>query len=320
MGLSGPGNTAIAGTKTYDPASRTVTFTPDAQLATSTTYTATVSGAKDQAGNAMAPVTWSFTTAAPAPPPPTQGPGGPIGIVTSSANPYSEYLAEIMRAEGFNEFSTIDVGSLSATVLAPLDVVVVGEVALTAAQASTLTTWVNAGGNLIAMRPDSDLNTLLGIIPATGTVTNGYTRINTATTPGAGITADTMQFHGTANRYTLSGGAQSIAALYTTATQATSNPATTLRTVGTLGGQAASFAYDLARSVVLTRQGNPAWAGTERDGVSPIRSDDLYFSNWVNLNKVAIPQADEQQRLLANLIEVMNQDRKPLPRFWYLPD
>jgi hypothetical protein len=34
---------------------------------------------------------------------------------------------------------------------------------------------------------------------------------------------------------------------------------------------------------------------------------------------VAIPQADKQQRLLANLIEQMNLDRKPLPRFWYLP-
>ena len=34
---------------------------------------------------------------------------------------------------------------------------------------------------------------------------------------------------------------------------------------------------------------------------------------------MAIPQADEQQRLLVNLILEMNQDRKPLPRFWYLP-
>ena len=36
-------------------------------------------------------------------------------------------------------------------------------------------------------------------------------------------------------------------------------------------------------------------------------------------NKVAIPQADEQQRLLANLILEMNLDKKPLPRFWYFP-
>ena len=34
---------------------------------------------------------------------------------------------------------------------------------------------------------------------------------------------------------------------------------------------------------------------------------------------MAIPQADEQQRLLANLIGTVTSDRKPLPRFWYLP-
>ena len=39
----------------------------------------------------------------------------------------------------------------------------------------------------------------------------------------------------------------------------------------------------------------------------------------MNLDKVAIPQADEQQRLLANLVLKMNADRKPLPRFWYFP-
>ena len=100
-----------------------------------------------------------------------------------------------------------------------------------------------------------------------------------------------------------------------------------MRSVGPNGGQAAAFSYDLARSVIYTRQGNPAWAGDERDGSSPIRSDDLFFGakqgdiqpDWVDLNKVAIPQADEQQRLLANLIEQMNVDRKPLPQFWFLP-
>ena len=136
-----------------------------------------------------------------------------------------------------------------------------------------------------------------------------------------------MQFHGTADRY-LASDAETIATLFSNADTATSNPALTLRSVGSNGGQAAAFTYDLARSVVYTRQGNPAWAGQERDGQSgPIRSDDLFFGNaagdpqpdWVNLDKVAIPQADEQQRLLANLIGEMNRDRKPLPRFWYFP-
>ena len=76
---------------------------------------------------------------------------------------------------------------------------------------------------------------------------------------------------------------------------------------------------------MYTRQGNPAWAGQERDGDAGnvIRSDDMYFggaqADWVDLNKVAIPQADEQQRLLANLIEVVTGDAMPMPRFWYFP-
>ena len=101
----------------------------------------------------------------------------------------------------------------------------------------------------------------------------------------------------------------------------------TLRSVGASGGQAAAFTYDLARSVVYTRQGNPAWAGQERDGALGIRPDDLFFGakagdiqpDWLDTSKIAIPQADEQQRLLVNLITLMEQDRMPIPHFWYLP-
>ncbi|MBK7513897.1 MAG: DUF4082 domain-containing protein [Chloracidobacterium sp.] len=41
--------------------------------------------------------------------------------------------------------------------------------------------------------------------------------------------------------------------------------------------------------------------------------------DWVDFNKIQIPQADEQQRLLANAITLGIQHRKPLPRFWYFP-
>ena len=143
---------------------------------------------------------------------------------------------------------------------------------------------------------------------------------------GYGIAGDTLQYHGTASRYTLNG-ATALATLYSNSTTATVNPAVTLRSVGANGGQVVAFAYDLARSIVYTRQGNPAWVGQERDGSAPRRSDDLFFGNapgdpqpdWVDLNKVGIPQADEQQRFLANLILFLTRDRMPLPRFWYFP-
>ena len=97
-------------------------------------------------------------------------------------------------------------------------------------------------------------------------MTNGYLRVNTATEPGAGITSETMQFHGAAQRYALTGGATSVAELFTTASAGTGQPAVAWRSVGSNGGQVATFTFDLAQSVIQTRQGNPAWAGTERDG------------------------------------------------------
>lgn len=60
------GTNTIAGSAGYDAASRTVTFTPSAALAPSTTYAVAVSGTQDTVGNIMAPVAWTFTTAAPA--------------------------------------------------------------------------------------------------------------------------------------------------------------------------------------------------------------------------------------------------------------
>ena len=61
--------------------------------------------------------------------------------------------------------------------------------------------------------------------------------------------------------------------------------------------------------------------------LGPIRAVDLFYGaasfdpepDWVDLNNVAIPQADEQQRFLANLVITMNANKKPLPRFWYFP-
>lgn len=259
---------------------------------------------------------------------PNQGPGGPILVITSPTSTYGKYYAEILRTEGLNEFSVIDIGLVTQSVLSSCDVAILaGPTALTAGQVSLFTNWVNSGGNLIAMRPDSQLSALLGITPTGSTMSNAYPVIDTSTGPGNGIVSQLVQFHGTATLFTLNG-ASKVATLYTSPTTATINPAVTLRAVGTNGGHAAAFAYDLATSIVYTRQGNPAWAAQERDGFMPIRSDDKFFGNtlgdpqpdWVDLdNVVSVPQADEQQRLLANLILVMNFGKKPLPRFWYFP-
>lgn len=254
------------------------------------------------------------------------GPGGPILVITDPANSFSRYYVEILRAEGLNAFDAKDIAGVTTTDLNSHDVVILGEVSLNASQVTMLTNWVTAGGTLIAMRPNPQLNTVLGVTQVTGTLSDQYLLVNTATEQGQGIVNQTIQFHSAANLYTLNG-ASSLAKLYSSVNTASAYHAVTLRNVGNNGGQAIAFAYDLAKSVVYTRQGNPAWAGQERDGISPGRSDDQYFGNasfdakpdWINLDRVAIPQADEQIRLLTNIILKGNADKKPLPRFWFLP-
>jgi hypothetical protein len=100
-----------------------------------------------------------------------------------------------------------------------------------------------------------------------------------------------------------------------------------VRPIGSNGGEVAALAFDLAQSVVLLRQGNPEWAGQDRDGLPPIRPNDLFFGNaawdarndFIDLDKVHIPQADETMRFLSNLLLYMQRDGMPLPRFWYFP-
>ena len=323
-------NNVVTGTVSYAPSTASLVFQASISLTPETVYRATVRGSvRDTFGNAMgSDYTWSFTSALP---PGESGPGGPILVIASAVNPFSRYFEEILRTEGLNEYRVKDITTVTADVLAQYDVAVLGDFKLTASQVSLLTNWVNGGGNLIAMHPDSQLAGLLGLTPAGGTLAEAYMLVNTQVAPGKGIYGQPMQFHGSADLYALSG-ATSVATLYSTVSKATTSPAVTLMNAGL--GQAAAFTYDLAKAIVEIRQGNPAWSGQDRDGqadpdqsVTEIRANDLFFGNasfdpqpdWVNLNQVQVPQADEQQRLFTNLIQLMNTKRKPLPRFWYLP-
>lgn len=326
-------NPPLAATVTWNAGTLTATLDPSVALAYSTIYTATLKGGgtdprlKDPAGNALAAdVTWSFTTGAAPPPPPDDGPGGPILVVASAADPFTRYYAEILRCEGLNSFLVRDLSLVTAATLDSHEVVILGATGLTAPQVTLFSNWVDAGGDLIAMRPDAALAPLLGLGTASGTLADAYLEVDTTQAPGRGIVGATMQFHHAADLWTLAG-ATAVATLFADASTATTSPAVTVRGVGTSGGHAAAFTYDLARSIVYTRQGNPAWAGQDRDGQAPIRSNDLFYGaaagdpqpDWVDLNKVAIPQADEQQRLLVNLIQFVRAGRAPLPRFWYFP-
>jgi hypothetical protein len=230
-------------------------------------------------------------------------------------NPFGAYLAEILRAEGLNCFQIAYLSALDSAPLDWFDQVLLAESSLSKSQAELLESYVSKGGHLVAMRPDARLVTLFGVEPVAGSITEGYLQVEASHPIGQGIATETLQFHGTADHYHLAG-AQAVAWLASDANARTDFPAVTLHRYGQ--GQAALWSFDLARSVAYTRQGNPDWANQERDGGDGIRAPDM-FKDWVDMDRIIIPQADQQQRLLANLLSTLSQDRRPLPRLWYLP-
>ncbi len=251
------------------------------------------------------------------------GVGRPMLLITSAADPFSSYYGEILHAEGFSSFETVDLGALTEANLQKASVALLPALELTQPQTDLISGWVRGGGNLVAVRPDAKLADTVGLSRASGEERDGYLRVDTTLPPGQGITSETIQFHGTADRYEVRDEARTIATLYSDATKPTPYPAVTLREVPDASGRAVAFTYDLARSIVLTRQGNPAWAGKERDGIPPIRPNELFEGvkepDFVDMAKVAIPQADEQQRLLANILLQLTGDRDLQVRSWYFP-
>src|ERR1700751_3407106 len=103
----------------------------------------------------------------------------PILVITSSSNPYTTFLPEILHTEGFNELDTADISTVTSATLSAYDLAVLGDMSLTAAQVTTLTSWVNGGGNLIAMHPDHQLAGLLGLTASASTLSNAYVLMST---------------------------------------------------------------------------------------------------------------------------------------------
>lgn len=252
------------------------------------------------------------------------GSGGSLLLIAAPGT-RDTYLSEILRAEGLNGFDTLAPDDVTPKVLDEHEVAIVGANSSSDDLAALLQPWIRDGGDLVAMRPRGHLADLAGLTPSGHELADAYLKVDGSNAPGEGITTDTLQFHGGATRYRTTSDTRSVATLYANASDSAKAPAVTIRDAGHLHGHVAAFTYDLATSVLYTRQGNPSWAGQERDGIAPIRPNDLFHGvnqepDYLDLDKIGIPQADEQMRLLTNILELLHRDSSPLPRFWYLPN
>jgi hypothetical protein len=236
----------------------------------------------------------------------------PILLVLNDTapNPFGGYLAEILRAEGINSFATAPLSAVDAATLQDARLVILAETPLSAGQATLFANYVAGGGRLVAMRPDAQLAPTLGLSTLGTTTSDGYVLIDQSG-PGGGLQNLTLPFKGAATHYALAG-ATPVAALYENRTSSTGRPA-----VVTFN-RTAAWSFDLARSTAYTRQGDPAFAGQDRDGQGGYRATDIFFQT-IDLERVGTPHADVQMRLFSRVIGALLADSQPLPRLWYFP-
>lgn len=254
------------------------------------------------------------------------GRGGPILLLTGEGAPFGSYLTEILRAEGFTNFRSVGIAEFSMSVVEDHGLIITAGT-VPGAVAAGLGDWVSRGGHLIAIRPSAELAELAGLRSEGVFSVGGNLAIDTDQAPGQGLVSHQIQFHGSAERYLVGADTRTLATLSSDADEVMV-PGLTVRAVGDKGGEVAAFAFDLAQSVILTRQGNPQWAGQDRDGLAPIRPNDLFFGmaqgdpqpDFLDVSRAWIPQADEKLRLLTNLIHYLQRDAAPIPRFWYFPN
>lgn len=244
---------------------------------------------------------------------------------THAGNPLGTYYGEILRGEGLLAFDERDRSTWSGAVdrsrfLSSYQTIILSEMNLDAAEQALLRDYVQKGGVLISARPGAGLSDVFGVQPAGSRTEQNlqYFGVDDAATPGRGITQGALQYHGVATNYNFQG-ASALAYLYDNAQTPSIYPAVTSNSYGQ--GRAIALAFDPAKSVVLSRQGNPDWQNTEGDDIPGYRPHDMFTrtdgATYYDLNRLAVPHADELQRFIANI--VIEESSLPLPRMWYLP-
>ena len=195
---------------------------------------------------------------------PHQGPGGPILVVSGDSNAFGRYYAEILRNEGLNEFDAADLSDLDAPTLAAHDVVILGETAFERrAGARCSPTGSQAGGNLIAMRPDPQLAGLLGSDRHRARSRTPTCRSTRPRAPATGHRRpdDAVPRHGRSLHRAAA--PQTSRRCTPTPTTATANPAVTLRSVGVERGPGGGLHL---RPRALGRLHAPGQPGVGRPG------------------------------------------------------
>lgn len=234
----------------------------------------------------------------------------PLTVVHDGSRFFGRYLHEILLAEGFPYTVPVDLADLGQIDPRRSPLVAFSQMSADPEQARRILSLAELGASIVLMRPGDEVLGELGITRV-GTINDGY-----LSWEGTGP----IQIHGEADLYPPVSGTRILADLRETRNGEETGPAYLIAERGQ--GSVALFSFNLPHSVVLTRQGNPAWRDSKGDEWKGVRPNDLFYrlsgEMWIDPENAGIPQADLLQRFLAD--QLVSLSPVPLPRTWYFPN
>jgi hypothetical protein len=234
----------------------------------------------------------------------------PITVFHDGSRSFGRYLHEILLAEGFPYSVEVDLADVEGLSPPGSPVVLFADMPISSRRAEAILEMADRGAAVFMMRPGTVILEELDIVRG-GVLYDGY-----ASWEGhAGV-----RIHGEADVYEPVPRARILANLRETRDGPDLAPAFLVARRGK--GTAAIFSFNLPQSVVLTRQGNPAWRDSKGDDHGGIRPNDLFYRpsghTWMDPENAHIPRADLLQRFLVG--QLISLCPIPLPRTWYFPN
>lgn len=229
-------------------------------------------------------------------------------------NAYGPFLAEILKSEGLNGFTVIDLDSSSFPDFQPDDLVVLSRCFLKNREMDLLLKAVSAGTRAVCIQPSFNLASRFGWAPQKRVCHPGWVRIRDGY-PGSGTP---IQTHLPVVLYKPRDSCKEVkvvADAVDAGWRETGHAAAVKQAFGS--GKVALFFYDLPKAVARIRFGEPELASYFTEGLLwscyPWPAD--LFMGHVDKRVLHVPQADLHGQLLAKVLTDISP--YPLARLWY---
>lgn len=229
---------------------------------------------------------------------------------------FAGYLEEVLLAEGLVSYDVLVLRQgepIRAEQFDSSQVLLLNTAQIDDDEATNLDNFVRNGGSLIAIRPPKALAAVCGLHFGGATTGNGYVIAEERHPLASGLCREPLQYHSQSD-LCLIADADALAWLAVHPHRTTQHPAVTTRQHGQ--GRVAAFTYDLAHSTLTFHQGHSERVEPGPDGYS---RPAYRYSGQVDPDRLALPQADLQQRFLTKLVQWVSEHNRPLPRLWYFP-